>query len=102
MNQIDIEIEVHRNRIAYLEKQKEAELKKKAIPLETLERIINEKKKQIENNRYSKSIPLARFYDQEKIGYLEPILDILKNMQERLNALENKKEIKVYLLSNIN
>ena len=101
MNQIDIEIEVHRNRIAYLEKQKEAELKKKVDPLETLEKIMNEKKKQVENNRYSKSIPLARFYDQEKIGYLEPILYALKNIQERLDALENKKEIQGTLLSNI-
>jgi hypothetical protein len=102
MNQLDIEIEVHRNRIAYLEKQKEAELKKKTVPLETLEAIIDGKKKQIENNRYSKSLPLARFYDQEKVGYLEPILDALKNIQERLDALENTKEIQGTLLSNIN
>jgi hypothetical protein len=53
-----------------------------------------------ENNSYSKSLPLARFYDQEKVGYLEPILDALKNIQERLDALE-KKELQGTLLSNL-
>ena len=57
-------------------------------PLKILETIIDEKKKQIERNSYSKSVPLARFYDQEKVTFLEPILDALKNIQQRLEALE--------------
>jgi hypothetical protein len=44
----------------------------------------------IERNSYSKSIPLAKFYDKEKVAFLEPIFIMLKNIQERLDVLENK------------
>jgi hypothetical protein len=59
------------------------------VLIKTLETIVDNKRKQIERNSYSKSIPLARFYDQEKLDFLEPIMNILKNLEERLNALEN-------------
>jgi len=59
--------------------------------LKILETIIDEKKKQIEANRYSKSIPLAQFYDREKVAMLQPTFDILKNIEQRLEILENKK-----------
>jgi len=104
MSQLDSEIKAIRARLNALEEQKQVEeklaLEKKNFPLKTLEDIINEKRIQVEHNRYSKSLPLARFYDLEKIGYLEPILDALKNIQERLNALE-KKELQGTLLSNL-
>jgi len=94
MSTIDSELETLRLRLASLEEQKRIEAEtaaeKKAFPLKTLEGILDEKKKQIERNRYSKSIPLARFYDQEKVAYLEPIFNILKNIQERLEVLEKK------------
>ena len=92
MSQLDSELDRLRLRMVALEEQKrkeaEVESEKKSFPLKTLECIINEKKGQIERNSYSKSIPLARFYDQEKVRYLEPILDALKNINERLDALE--------------
>ena len=104
MSQIDSEINAIRLRLASLEEQKriEAELavQKRNFPLKTLEDILDDKRKQVERNRYSKSLPLARFYDQEKISYLEPILDALKNIQTRLDALE-KKELQGTLLSNL-
>ncbi len=56
--------------------------------LKVLEEVINEKKKRVELNRYAKNVPLARYYDMEKIEFLEPILDILKDLQERLERLE--------------
>lgn len=94
MSHLDSEIKSLRIRLYELEEQKqiqtEKELEKKAFPLKTLEGIVDEKRKQIERNAYSKSIPLARFYDQEKLGYLEPIFHMLKNIQERLDILENK------------
>jgi hypothetical protein len=102
MSDIDNQIDKLRERLLYLEKQKEEELKKRVDPLETLETIIDQKKKQIENNRYTKSLPLARFYDQEKVGYLEPILNALKNIEERLDILENKKQMQGTLLTNLN
>jgi hypothetical protein len=67
------------------------EAEKKANPIKILEVIIEEKKKKIENNRYSKSLPLARFYDQEKVAMLEPILNMLVDIQMRLDALEKKE-----------
>jgi len=95
MSHLDLEINALRIRIAILEEQKRIESEiaseKTAFPLKALESIINEKKIQIERNRYSKSIPLARFYDKEKVAFLEPILDALINIQGRLYALEKKE-----------
>jgi hypothetical protein len=94
MSQLDSELNALRIRLATLEEQKRIESEiaseKKAFPLNTLEGIIDKKRKQIERNSYSKSIPLARFYDQEKVEFLEPIFNMLKNIQERLDALERK------------
>jgi hypothetical protein len=89
MSQIDIELEVVRNRLAFLEQQKQKEAEK-PDPLHVLEDIIDKKRKQINNNSYSKSIPLARFYDQEKLAMLEPIFNMLKDIQARLDLLESK------------
>jgi hypothetical protein len=91
MSQLDSELNALRIRLATLEEQKRIESEKKAFPLKTLEDIIDEKRKQIERNSYSKSIPLARFYEQEKVAFLEPIFIMLKNIQERLDALEKKE-----------
>jgi len=75
-----------------LEKQKKAENEikaaKEANPLATLGQIIEEKKEQINRNSYSKSIPLARFYDEEKVAMMEPIFNMLKDIQQRLTVLE--------------
>lgn len=92
MSHLDSEINSMRLRLAALEEQQQFEaeiaLEKKAFPLQTLEGIIHEKKKQIERNSYSKSVPLARFYDEEKVAFLEPILNMLKSIQERLDILD--------------
>jgi hypothetical protein len=95
MSQLDSELNTLRIRVATLEEQKRIESEtaseKKAFPLKTLQGIIDEKRKQIERNSYSKSIPLAKFYDQDKLAFLEPIFNMLKNIQERLDALEKKE-----------
>ena len=95
MSHLDSELKYLRLRLVALEEQKRIETEiasvKKAFPLKTLDDFVDKKKDQVQNNRYSKIIPLARFYDQEKLEYLEPILDMLKNIQERLEALENKE-----------
>jgi hypothetical protein len=95
MSQLDSELNMLRFRIAALEEQKRIETEiasaKKEFPMKALEELIDEKRKQIERNSYSKSIPLARFYDQEKVAFLQPILDALKNINERLDALEKKE-----------
>ena len=91
MSEIDNQIDKLRERLAYLEEQKAKEEEKKAAPLKLLEGIIDHKKECIKLNRYSKSLPLARFYDQEKVSFLEPIFNMLKNIQERLESLEKRE-----------
>jgi len=94
MSAIESELSLLKQRLAVLEEQKrieaEKEAEKKANPMKVLEDIIDEKKKKIENNRYSKSLPLAQYYDQEKVAMLEPILNALQDIQKRLTALETK------------
>jgi hypothetical protein len=89
------ELNLLRKRLAILEEQESIkaknELEKKTFPLKTLEDIIDVKRKQIETNRYSKSAPLARYYDQEKLAMLEPIFNMLTNITQRLDILENKR-----------
>jgi hypothetical protein len=95
MNQVDSELRLLRQRMLYLEQQKiaelERELQKKAHALQILENFIEEKKDRIRQNRYSRSVPLAAYYDGEKVAFLEPILNVLKDFQTRLEALEAAK-----------
>jgi len=92
MSNIDSELTLLRQKIEMLEKQKKAEDEMKAVkeanPLATLGQIIEEKKQKINKNSYSKSIPLARFYDTEKVEMMEPIYNMLKDIQQRLTILE--------------
>ena len=94
MNQVDAELRLLRQRSVYLEQQKiaeiERELQKKAHALQVLENFIDEKKERIQQNRYSRSVPLAAYYDGEKIAFLEPILNVLKDFQKRLEVLEKR------------
>jgi hypothetical protein len=95
MSQVDAELRLLRQRLAHLEEQQIAEIKKelqkKAHALQFLENFIEEKKDRIRQNRYSRSVPLAAYYDGEKIAFLEPILNVLKDFQTRLEALESAK-----------
>jgi hypothetical protein len=94
MSAIESELSLLKQRLAALEELKrieaEKEAEKKANPMKVLVDIIDEKKKKIERNSYSRSLPLARFYDQEKVAMLEPILNMLQDIQKRLTALETK------------
>jgi hypothetical protein len=89
---MDSELNLLKQRLAVLEQteKEKKEAEKKANSIEVLNVIINEKKKQIANNNYSRSLPLARFYDEEKVRYLEPIFYMLQDIQKRLAILENK------------
>jgi hypothetical protein len=92
MSNIDSTLSLLRQKIELLEKQKKAENEikaaKEANPLATLGQIIEEKKQQISRNSYSKSVPLARLYDEEKVAMMEPIFNMLKDIQQRLTVLE--------------
>ena len=100
MSAIDSELENLRLRLAALEEQKRIEAEtaaeKKANPLKTLEGILDEKKRQIERINY-RGVSSARFNaelhknrDVETSEFLGYIINILKNIQERLEVLEKK------------
>jgi hypothetical protein len=94
MSAIDSELSLLRQKLEALEEKKRLEaakeLERVENPMKVLHSIINDKKKAIEQNRYSKSVPLARFYDQEKVDMMEPIFNMLNLLQGRIEALEKK------------
>jgi hypothetical protein len=94
MSHLDEDIASLRLKLAALEEQKrheeELEAKKKANPVKTLEDFLARLRGDIERNSYSQRFPLIRFYDHEKVTYLEPILEMLKRIDDRLSVLETK------------
>jgi hypothetical protein len=95
MSSLTEEIQKLQLKILELEKQKKEkdEIDKKTSinhNFKVLNNVLTEKKNAITSNRYSKSVPLARFYDQELVTHLEAIYNILQNVDERLINLEKK------------
>ena len=89
-----LEIQQLQLRILELEKQqKEKDENDKKTSIDHNFKIINdlltEKKTNIINNRYSKSVPLARYYDQELVTHLDAINNILQIINNRIIQLEN-------------
>ncbi len=97
MSSITKEIQQLQIKLNELEKQKkenEENNKKTSISynFEVINNLLNEKKTRITNNKYSKSVPLARYYDQELVTRLEAIYNILQVFNERLDKLENNNK----------
>ena len=95
MSSVTEEIQQLQVRILELEKQKKEKdesYKKTSIEhnFKVINDVLTEKKTTITNNRYSKSVPLARYYDQELVTHLEAIYNILQIVDERLKKLEDK------------
>ena len=95
MSSVTEEIQQLQVRILELEKQKKEKDecdKKTSIEhnFTVINDVLTEKKTAINNNRYSKSVPLARYYDQELVTHLEAIYNILQIVDERLKKLEEK------------
>jgi hypothetical protein len=89
MTDIDSEINGLRLRLAALEAHKQITAEKKAFPLETLEEIVD-KNKNVRKG-FDNKFQNERWHNaQDKLTYLEPILNILKGIQERLDVLEKK------------
>jgi hypothetical protein len=93
MSQLDSELNLLRARLASLEEHKriqsETAAEKKAFPLKTLEGIVDMHRNvrqggtnKFQNERY--------IHSREKLSFLEPILDVLKNMEGRLELLEKR------------
>ena len=95
MSSLPEEIQQLQLRILELEqqqKEKDESDKKTSIyhNFKVINDVLTEKKTAINNNRYSKSVPLARYYDQQLITHLEAIHNILQIVDERLKKLEEK------------
>lgn len=92
MHSVTDEIDQLQLKILELEKLKILELEKRKKLIDynfnVINDILTEKKTSINNNRYSKSIPLARYYDEQLVIQLEAIYNILQNVDERLKKLE--------------
>jgi len=93
MESVSTEIQQLQLRIVELEKQKkERQENDNKISIHHNFNVINDlltkKKTAITNNRYSKSVPLARYYDQELVTHLEAVYNILQIVDERLKKLE--------------
>jgi hypothetical protein len=84
---LEAEIRTLQERLATLEQQKNMY----EDPLVKLEKFIVKKKDAIQNDRYTKSIPLLEFNEREKVEFLEPILCLLKNIDARLEVIENQR-----------
>jgi hypothetical protein len=92
MSQLDSELIMLRKRLAALEEQKRKEeemaSEKKELPLKTFEVLIDyyeslvPGKDQYQTEKWRKS--------QEKLKFLKPILDVLKDIQLRLEILEKR------------
>ena len=99
MSNIDSELYLLRQKIEMLEKQKRAEDEvksmKEANPLATLGQIIEENKKKITRyDDYGDPTKLhlsAKFHYEEKVTMMEPIFIMLKDIQQRLEVLEQGK-----------
>lgn len=95
MSSVTEEIQNLQLRILELEKQKKEKDesdKKTSIDhnFNVINDVLTEKRTAIDNNRYSKSVPLARYYDQQLVTHLEAIYNILQIVDERLKKLEEK------------
>ena len=95
MSAITEEIQKLQSRILELEnqqKEKEKDDIDKKTSIDHNFKIINDvltkKNDSIKNNNYSRSVPLARFYDQQLVTHLEAVYNVLKIIDERLKRLE--------------
>jgi hypothetical protein len=92
---ISEEIQQLHLRILELEKQKqkkEEHDKKTSFDhnVKVVTDLIHDKKKEIANNKYSKTAPFAKYYDQQLVTHLEAISNILQILDQRLTKIEEK------------
>ena len=88
------EIQKLQSRILELEKLGKIEQSKETsidVNFNTINDILNEKKTQIKQNNYSRSLPLAKWYDEQLVIRLEAIFNSLKILDERLKKIEQIK-----------
>jgi len=60
--------------------------------IKTLEKVINERKHRVTNVHSQIQLVMKR-NEQDTLAFLEPILEILKDMQKRLEVLEKSSKM---------
>jgi hypothetical protein len=93
MSRIDEDLTALRVKLAALEEQKrieaEAAAEKKANPVKTLETILTQTRRSVEYHERHK-----RWHERNAAAgtaeYLEPIMEMLKQIQDRLDVLERR------------
>jgi len=88
------EIKNLRLKIIELEKHQQIEnetLNKNSIShnFKIISDLLSEKKTSIKNNKYSKNVPLARYYDEDLVTHLDAIYNILQIFDTRLSKIES-------------
>jgi hypothetical protein len=93
MSKLDSELNTLRIRLATLEEQKRIESETasaaKEFPMKALEGVI-EMYRSVREGHSNKFQNERYRYSREKLSFLQPILDVLKNINERLEVLEKK------------
>ena len=95
MNETQNKIDELKLKIYKLEKEKKFQdllHKKKLIEynLNIIKKILENINTNINENKYVKLYPLAKLYDKRLLYYLEPIYNLLKITNERLDNIENE------------
>ena len=92
---MDSEIKNLQNRIIELEKQKKEKEELDKLSKDDIDfnfNILNEilvnTRSSIERDRYNRSIPLAKFYDERLLKRLDAIFNILNMLNSRVSKLE--------------
>jgi len=92
LNELRARLAAVGERIAALEEEKRIEeaikeAEKKASPLNALEQIVDKTRKLMHHSPRERSIH-PNMYQSDKFEFLEPIFTLLKNIQARVEALE--------------
>ena len=86
-----------RARIAELEAAEAAEVairaasEKKENAMDRLQAILAKKNQALAQNRYSKSVPLAAYYDRQHATLIDTLIDIISGLHNRIAQLEEDK-----------
>jgi hypothetical protein len=89
-----MEVTVIESKLAILKKKIENHGTKPEVrkqnPIGILEKLIIDKQDVLTRNRYSQSVPLAAYYDNEKLVLMKTLMDIIVDLDSRLVELEQK------------
>ena len=69
----------------------EAAAEKKENAMDRLQAILAKKNQALARNSYSKSVPLAAYYDRQHATLIDTLIDIISGLHTRIAQLEEDK-----------